>query len=430
VGERAGSPASGAGRAALIAAIVLGVALAIVIVARTPWTVLPVPPGGRTPLDPTGGLSAAQVSRAESFARLLRPASLFSLALGLAVSAVLGLTPLGGRLVRSVAAPFGGGWVWQVLLGVLALSVIGRLVTLPIAAYAEVVRHRYGLSTRGWGLFLRDVAVSTGINAALTAVGLLALVFLARRAPQTWWIWAALGAAGLVVVGSFLWPVVIEPAFNRFESMPASQLRTDLLDLAERNGTPVQDVLISDASRRTTALNAYVSGFGSTRRIVVYDTLLDRLPDDQVESIVAHELGHVAADDVLTGTLMGALGAAAGVAALGWLLSWTPLLQRSGADSAGDPRIVPLVLFLIAIGTLLSTPLQNLVSRHIEARADVHALDLTDDPDAFVAMQRDLAGTNLSDPDPPAAWQWLFGSHQTTAERVALAQDWERLDRP
>ena len=145
-------------RAALVAALVLGVALAIVIVARTPWTVLPVPPGGRTPLDPTGGLSAAQVNRAESFARLLRPTSLFSLALGLAVAAVLGLTPLGGRLVRAVAAPFGGGWVWQVLLGVLVLSVIGRLITLPIAAYAEVVRHRYGLSTRGWGLWLRDVS--------------------------------------------------------------------------------------------------------------------------------------------------------------------------------------------------------------------------------------------------------------------------------
>ena len=84
----------------------------------------------------------------------------------------------------------------------------------------------------------------------------------------------------------------------------------------------------------------------------------------------------------------------------------------------------------MAVGTLVSTPLQNLVSRHIEARADVHALDLTDDPDAFVAMQRDLAGTNLSDPDPPAAWQWFFGSHPTTAERVVIAQDWERLDRP
>ena len=416
-------------RAALVAALVLGAAVVVVIAVRTPWTVLPVPPGGRTALDPTGGLSADQVDRARSFAALLRPTSLFSLALGLAVAAVLGLTPLGGRLVRAVAAPFGGGWAWQVLLGVLSLTVIGRLVTLPLSAYAEVVRHRYGLSTRGWGLWLRDVAVSTGINAALTAVGVLALVLLARRAPRTWWAWAALGAAGLVVVGSFLWPVLIEPAFNRFASLPAGQLRTDLLDLADRNGTPVQDVLVSDASRRTTALNAYVSGFGSTRRIVVYDTVLDRLPDEQIESIVAHELGHVAAGDVLTGTLMGALGAGAGVAALGWLVSSGPLLRWSGADSPGDPRIIPLLLFLIALATLLSTPAQNLVSRHIEARADVHALNLTDDPEAFVDMQRGLALTNLSDPDPPAAWQWFFGSHPTTAERIRLAQDWERLDR-
>jgi STE24 endopeptidase len=316
-----------------------------------------------------------------------------------------------------------------VLLGVLSLAVIGRLVTLPLSAYGEVIRHRYGLSTRGWGLWLRDVGVSTAINAGLTAVGLLALVWIARRAPRTWWAWAAAGAAALVVVGSFLWPVVMEPAFNRFESMPAGQLRSDLLALAEKNGTPVQDVLVSDASRRTTALNAYVSGFGSTRRIVVYDTVLERLPDDQIESIVAHELGHVAADDVLTGTLMGALGAGAGVAALGWLLSIGPLRRRSGADSPGDPRIVPLVLFLMAVGTLASTPVQNLVSRHIEARADVHALDLTANPEAFIQMQRGLATTNLSDPDPPAAWQWFFGSHPTTAQRVALAHDWERLHR-
>ena len=196
------------------------------------------------------------------------------------------------------------------LLGVLALAVIGRLAILPIAAYGEVVRHRYGLSTRSWGLWIRDVAVSTGIDAGLTALGLLALLFLARKAPRTWWAWGAVGAAGLVVAGSFLWPVVIEPAFNTFESMPAGQLRTDLLALADENGTPVEDVLVSDASRRTTALNAYVSGFGSTRRIVVYDTVLDRLTDPEVESIAAHELGHVANDDVLTGTLIGALGAA------------------------------------------------------------------------------------------------------------------------
>jgi STE24 endopeptidase len=416
-------------RAALAAAAVLGLALVLVVVLGTPWEVLPEPAGGATPVDPTGGLAPAELSRAEAFAAAIRPASLAALVLGLAVSAVLGLTRLGSRLVQVVGRPVGGRWAGEVVLGVFALAVIGRLITLPLSAYGEVVRHRYGLSVRGWGLWLRDVAVSTGIDAGLTALGMLALVFLARKAPRTWWAWAAAGAAGLVVAGSFLWPVVIEPAFNTFESMPAGPLRTDLLALAEENGTPVQDVLVSDASRRTTALNAYVSGFGSTRRIVVYDTVLDRLTDAEVESITAHELGHVATDDVLTGTLIGALGAASGVALLGWLLS-PRLLRRAGADSVGDPRVVPLVLFLVAVGSLVSAPVQNLVSRHVEARADVHALDLTHEPDAFVEMQRRLARTNLCDPDPPAAWQWYFGSHPTLAQRVALAEDWSELQAP
>lgn len=416
-------------RAALLAAVVLLGAFTVVVAVTTPWDVLPEPPGGATPLDPTAGLSAEQVGRAEAFAAAIRPASLASLLLGLAVSAVLGLTRLGARLVRTVGAPLGGRWAGQVLLGVLALAVVGRLATLPLSAYGEVVRHRYGLSTRSWGLWVRDVAVSTAIDAALTALGLLVLVWLARRAPRAWWALAAAGATVLVVVGSFLWPVVIEPAFNSFEPMPAGQLRSDLLALAEENGTPVQDVLVSDASRRTTALNAYVSGFGPSRRIVVYDTVLDRLPDEQIEAITAHELGHGATDDVLTGTLLGALGGAGGVALLGWALTSPRLLRRAGAQGPADPAVVPLALLLVAVGTLVATPVQNLVSRQVEARADVHALDLTRDPEAFVAMQRGLAGTNLSDPSPPAAWRWWFGSHPTVAERIALAEDWSRLER-
>jgi STE24 endopeptidase len=414
-------------RAPLIAAAVLGAALVVVVVLVRPWDVLPTPPGGAAPVDPTSVMPPDRVALAESFAAALRPASLTSLVVGLVVAGVLGLTPLGARIVRAVARPLGGGWLWQVLLGVFALAVIGRLVTLPLSAYGEVVRHRYGLSTRSWPLWVRDVAVSTAIDAALTALALVALVWIARRAPRTWWAWASLGAAALVVAGSFLWPVVIEPAFNRFEPLPAGELRTEVLALADENGTPVDDVLVSDASRRTTALNAYVSGFGSTRRVVLYDTLLAEVPDDEVLSIVAHELGHVSADDVLTGTLIGALGAAAAVCLLGGLLSWTGLLRRAGAESAADPRVVPLVLFLAAVGTLVSTPVQNGVSRGIEARADVHALDLTEDPEAFIAMQRRLAATNLSDPTPPEAWAWFFGSHPTAAQRVALARDWAQL---
>ncbi|MEX5719736.1 M48 family metalloprotease [Geodermatophilus maliterrae] len=415
-------------RAALLVAAVLGAALVVLIAVRTPWTLLPAPPGGTTPVSADAGLPAEALRRAEALAADIRPASLAGLLLGLTVSALLGLTRLGSRLVTAVARPLGGRWVWQVLLGTVALVVIGRLATLPVSAYGEVVRHRYGLSTRSWPLWLRDVAVSTAIDAGLTALGLLVLVALARRAPGAWWAWAAAGAAGLVVAGSFLYPVVIEPAFNSFQPLPAGQLRSDLLELAEESGTPVDDVLVADASRRTTSLNAYVSGFGSTRRVVLYDTLLADVPDAEVESIVAHELGHVATDDVLTGTLLGALGAAGAVALLGWLLTWSPLLRRAGADSPGDPRVVPLVLLLVALGSLVGTPVQNLVSRHVEARADLHALDLTGDAAAFIEMQRRLAETNVSDPSPPAPWQWFFGSHPTAAQRIALAEDWLRLD--
>jgi STE24 endopeptidase len=415
-------------RAALLVAAVLGAALLVVLVVVPPWTLLAEPAGGRTPVDPSTVLPPEVLQRAESFAAALRPASLTSLVLGLLVSAVLGLTPLGAGLVHAVARPLGGGRAAQVLLGSAAVVVVGRLATLPVSAYAEVLRHRYGLSTRSWGLWLRDVAVSTAISAAVTALALAGFLWLVRRAPRTWWAWAAGVAAGFVVVGSFLYPVVIEPAFNRFEPLPAGELRTRLLDLAEENGTPVQDVLVSDASRRTTALNAYVSGFGSTRRVVLYDTTLERLPEDGVASIVAHELGHVVHRDVLTGTLIGALGSGAAVALSGWLLSWMPLLRRVGAQSPADPAVVPLVLLLLSLSGLLSTPVQNLVSRQVETRADLRALELTGDAGAFVDMQRQLSATNLSDPDPPGAWHWFFGSHPTAAQRIAFAQDWQRLE--
>jgi STE24 endopeptidase len=115
------------------------------------------------------------------------------------------------------------------------------------------------------------------------------------------------------------------------------------------------------------------------------------------------------------------------VSLLGWLLGATPLLRRSGAAGPGDGQVAGLLLFLLAVGTLVSAPVQNLVSRHIEARADLHALDLTRDPVSFIAVQRELGVANLSDPDPPAIWQWAFGSHPTVPQRIAFAEDWVKV---
>ena len=158
----------------------------------------------------------------------------------------------------------------------------------------------------------------------------------------------------------------------------------------------------------------------------MYDTLLDQAPPAEVESVVAHELGHAKDNDVLTGTLIGALGAAAAVCGLYLLGSWTALLRRAGVASLVEPRSVALLMAVAVLAGLVGGPVQNLVSRRIEARADAHALALTRDPDTFGAMQGRLALVNLGDVDPNPVEYALFASHPSAVERMAAARAWAR----
>jgi STE24 endopeptidase len=405
---------------AAVALLLLLAALAVALAVVVPWTPLP---GADVVPDAARDFSRAEVAREVAYNSAVRPPAYAALGLSLAVAAVLGLTPLGARLVGAL----GGGWAWRVLAGTALLTLVGRLVTLPLAARVEQVRRDAGLSTRSWSAWVADLGKGWVVAAAFTAVALLVLVGLARTAPRTWWAWGAAATAALVVVASFAYPVLVEPLFNRITPLAAGPLRAQLLELAEREGVPVDEVLVADASRRTTALNAYVSGFGGTRRIVVHDTLLDQGTDEEVALVVAHELAHAERGDVLRGTLLGALGAAAAVVALSLLLTWTPLLRRAGVEGPGDARVVALVLALAALGGFVTGPLQNAVSRRVEARADVSSLDLTRDVDTFVATQRRLALVNLSDLEPDPVARWLFATHPSTTERIALAREWERL---
>jgi len=406
------------------ALLLLLLAVVVVVLVTVPFPVLP---GAHPQVQVTRDFTAAQLARERAFHSQIHPAAYAALALSLGLAAVLGLTRLGARLVTAVARPFGGGWGWQVVLGVTAVLTVGRLGTLPLDARAEQVLRDYGLSTQNWPGWLVDQLKGLGIAAGTTALVLLVVVALARRAPRTWWAWGGATAAALVLVGSFVYPVVIEPAFNSFTPLAAGQLRTDLLALAARDQVPVRDVLVADASRRTTSLNAYVSGYGSTRRVVLYDTLLRSESPRQVELVVAHELGHAKRQDVLHGTVIGALGAAAGVCGLYLLLQWGPLLRRAGASGPGDPRVLPLVLLLSAVTTFASSPLTELVSRHIEARADIHSLELTGDVPTFISSQQGLAVAGLSTLEPGPVVYALFFDHPSTPQRIALARAWARL---
>lgn len=413
-------------RGAAVAAVVLGGALVAFVGLTVPWTVQPAPEGGRAPVVPGRDFTPADIAHENAFHHAVQPWSYSSLLVGLVVSAALGLTPLGARLVRAVARPFGGGWGWQAGLGAVLLGIVGQAVAIPFAVHNEGVFRRFGLSTQDWAAWTADVAKSAGLNIGLTTLALLGFYGLVRLAPRTWWLWTALSGAALLIAVSFAYPVLVEPVFTKFHSMPAGPLKTSLLDLAHRDHVQVSDVLVADASRRTTSLNAYVSGFGSTRRIVVYDTLLNDSTSTEIRLIVAHELGHAKRNDVLHGTLIGALGVAL-ACCVGYLLLTSPrLTRRAGTSGIADTRSVALVLFLLTAGTLVATPVQSLISRRVEARADVHSLDLTRDPEGFRDMQVALSLSNLSDLDPDPVVYAIFADHPTGPERIALARDWAR----
>ena len=361
----------------------------------------------------------------------MRWAGFASLAGSLLLAGVLALTPLGARLVSAAGRPLGGGRLARVAAGTIVLTLVSRLVLLPLDARAEAVRRAYGLSTRSWFGWLADLARGYLLATALLVLALIVLVAMARRWPRRWWAPAAAAAAGLVLAVSFTYPLVVEPVFNRFTSLPVGALRADVLALAERLGTPVDDVLVADASRRTSTLNAYVSGFGATRRVVLYDTLLEQGSNREIRLIVAHELGHAGRGDVLHGTATGALGAAAGACVLYLAMTSARVQERAGLaageDAAGDPRLIAVPLLVMLVLTQLGGPVQMLVSRRVEARADIASLDSTRDPAGFVAMQRRLSVTNLSDLDPPAVVFALFSSHPTGPQRIALARTWARV---
>ncbi|MGE5830660.1 MAG: M48 family metallopeptidase, partial [Micromonosporaceae bacterium] len=329
-------------------------------------------------------------------------------------------------VVALAGRPFGGAWVAPGLVGGFAVVFIGELVALPFAAWRETVLRRYGLSTQDWAGWTVDLLKSYAIGAVIGAVTLLGFYGVARLAPRWWWAWVAAGAAGLTVLFSFVFPVLVEPVFNKFTPMPAGPLRENLIAMAHRDAVPVTDVLVADASRRTTALNAYVSGIGPTRRIVVYDTLLREAPPAEVEAVVAHELGHAKHADVLTGTAIGALGAAAAICAVYLLGAWSGLLGRAGVASVTDPRSVALLLALATLAGLLAAPVQSLVSRRLEARADEHALLLTHDPATAESMERRLAQVNLADVDPNRFEYLMFASHPSVVERIAAARAFAR----
>ncbi len=393
--------------AAIVAAVVVA-ELAVVLLRPRNGVIEP------APVRTESYFSAQQVERARDYRRP-------QLAIYGGVLVVeLGLL---AWLVARPPARLRGPFRRPVIAGAAAGAALSLAVSVAILPLQVVSRERakdVGLVTQSWGGYARDKSISWGIGAVIAGLGAATAVGLIRRFPRGWWVPGSVIVIAFGVVTIYAGPVVLDPLFNKFNTLPTGQTRDDVLELADRAGVDVGGVYTVDASRRTTAANAYVTGLGQTKRVVLYDTLLDNFTRDEVRLVVAHELSHVHHRDVPNGLLYVAIVAPFGLFAV------AQVTRRLAPDGEPGPAVLPALALSLVVMTTTITTISNQLSRRVEARADSYALTLTGEPEPFIGFEKRIALRNLSDPDPPGWQTALLATHPPTMERIGIGVAYER----
>lgn len=344
-------------------------------------------------------------------------------ALTLGLFGLLALSPLSAR-IRDLSVSMAGGCVWLTLVVYgLIVALLYYAVTFPISLYGSFLReHAFGLSRQTFAAWAWDYAKGALLNAAILLPLLILLYACIRRDPVRWYLPAWLIVVLVMGLLAELSPILLDPLFHTFRPVRDAGLVERLRTVADRAGLAVGPILEVDASRKTTKTNAYFTGLGRTKRIVLFDTLIANSTPEEVELVVAHELGHWKRHHIWKGM---AISAASMLAAL-WLIA---RLLKTAADSGrfgfihpADPVSLPLLLLLLFTLTTLTMPIQVVVSRSFERQADLESLLLTANPTAFIASEVTLARTNLADIEPPRAIVWLLYTHPPVLERIAMAE--------
>jgi STE24 endopeptidase len=366
------------------------------------------------PVDPRSYFTSAELERARDY----RHGQLVLFAAGTAIEAALLVW-----LVRRPPGPLRGPFRRPVLVAAgagAALSVGFTAARLPVSAISHQRSVDVGLSTQDWGPWLGDVGKATAIGAVFAGLGAAAALALMRRFPRGWWVPGSALVVGFATASIYLGPVVLDPIFNRFTALPEGCTRADVLALAREAKVDVGQVYEVDASRRTTGSNAYVTGLGRTKRVVLYDNLLSDFSRDEVRLVVAHELGHAHYRDVPRGLLYIA------IVAPGALYAASLLTRRLAPDEARPgPAALPALALSVAVMSFGLTVVANQLSRRIEARADSYSLRLTDAPEPFIGFERGIAVRNVADPDPPGWLVALMATHPPTVDRIGIAKAFE-----
>lgn len=335
----------------------------------------------------------------------------------------------GSAVWRTFAArAAGGSSLWLVACYVVPPFLAGELLHLPFAFHAGVVlERRYGLSTEStahwWIDRLRETFV--GLALVLPAAGLVSTLL--RWSPGNWWIWAGASFFVLLVLLAYLAPVVLLPLFYECTPLQREALVARLDRLAQRSGATLQGVFEWRLGDRTRKANAVLAGIGATRRILVSDTLLGEYSDDEIEVILAHELGHHVHHDIWTALVLEGVLLVAGLWVTDRVLA--AMVGVAGVTDKADIAALPVALLSTGVVSLLLMPLVHACSRAHERRADRFALDATRNPAAFISAMRRLGAQHLAEDRPSRLVEMLFHSHPPLSSRISAAEAWAVPDR-
>jgi STE24 endopeptidase len=383
----------------------------------TPWRALPA--------DPAEWFSPDEIAKAKRYQRPLDVVTLVDQGLRLAFGLVLVGTGVPGRVLDGLGVH---GWILRLVVLCLLVNAFAAVTMLPAGVWRQLVYdRRWGFSTQtGRGLLVDELKGLLLISALLTAFAI--PTWAVVRATSWWWLygWAifAVLSAGIGV----LYPVLIAPLFNRYSPLPEGELRVQLFDVAALVDADINEILVEDSSKRTTKGNAYVAGLGRTRRVVLYDTMVDR-PAPELRTIVAHELGHWKLRH-LAKTMPAVIGLSfVTFALLGLVLPNHHVLRFAHISRLGDP--VGFLLFILAfpIASKVTGLVQVWMSRSFERQADLFALRSTGDLLSFQSAMRNLYTGNLNDL-APSVWKRLNATHPPAAERLTLGRAWGDIEHP
>lgn len=388
------------------------------------------PLGARTPARNEDFFDEAQLAELRAYSRPRKRVDLVARLVAGAVDLVLvfGLD-LGPEIDGWVD---GAAWPLRLVAVTAVFAVISQVLLLPADWWGTMVHdRRHGLSNQTPGLWVADQVKGLVLNVVLSGL-LLVPIFWAIRTFETWWLIGGLVFLAVALFLNFVYPVLIMPRFNKFTPMEAGPLRTRIEEIAELAGTSIEGVYTMDGSKRSRRGNAFVAGFGPTKRVVVYDTMLDGpdregFPLEQIAQVVAHEIGHYRLNHIPKTFPLAGLQMLLALAFVQYVVGSDTILGWAGVDDLGDPAAAPLFLLGIGIPMAALGLVSAWVSRRNEREADLEALELLGDPTSFVAMWPSFVALNKADLEP-SWWERLNASHPGVAERMQFGLDWADLN--